>query len=205
MKNIIIILLTAVLPVHLSSQTDKFTVKVEGMGCAFCANGIDRKLNEWKDISALKIDLSTGMVNFEYPAAQNLQADKVDKQINDAGYTTSYIQIERASGETEKKQFSKGKKSSATSKNTVSKLMVKGNCDMCKKRIEATANTVKGISKASYSVEEQTLSFRMNTRKTSTEELEKALIAVGHDTENFKATDEAYNNLHECCKYRRDK
>ena len=31
--------------------------------------------------------------------------------------------------------------------------------------------------------------------------LSQALLKVGHDTRRQKATDEAYNSLHECCKY----
>lgn len=203
MKNIIIIFVATFLTVTLFSQTDKFTVKVEGMGCAFCANGVDRKLSEWEDISALKINLNTGMVSFEYPAEKNLDADKINNQINDAGYTTAYVHVERASGETEKKQFSNSKKSH-TDFDTPNTLIVKGNCNMCKERIETAANSVKGVSKAIYNIENQTLSFKMNTKKTSKEELEKVLIRVGHDTENFKADDAVYDNLHSCCKYKRD-
>ncbi len=204
MKNIIIFFFTAFFASSLMAQTDKFTVKVEGMGCAFCANGVDRKLNEWKDISALKIDLNTGMVNFEYPADKNLKADAVDRQINDAGYTTAYVNIERASGETEKVKFNSNKNSDNT-KEISNQLMVKGNCNMCKDRIEKAANSVKGISNAEYDLENQTLNFRMNTKKTSLEELESAITAVGHDTENAKADDAVYNDLHSCCKYDRNK
>jgi len=37
------------------------------------------------------------------------------------------------------------------------------------------------------------------------ETIKKSIVAVGHDTEEMKASDEAYNNLHECCKYRDEK
>jgi len=36
-------------------------------------------------------------------------------------------------------------------------------------------------------------------------EIHEAIAAVGHDTEKVKATDEAYEELHTCCKYPRDK
>ena len=38
--------------------------------------------------------------------------------------------------------------------------------------------------------------------KTDVKKVEEALAAVGHDTQDIKASDEAYNKLHACCKYR---
>ena len=41
-----------------------------------------------------------------------------------------------------------------------------------------------------------------NEFKTDVKTVKKSIVAVGHDTEGMKASDEAYNNLHGCCKYR---
>jgi len=34
--------------------------------------------------------------------------------------------------------------------------------------------------------------------------IKAALVDVGHDTKELKATEEAYNSIHPCCKYRED-
>jgi len=34
--------------------------------------------------------------------------------------------------------------------------------------------------------------------------IKTALVTVGHDTKELKATDEAYESVHPCCKYRDD-
>ena len=39
----------------------------------------------------------------------------------------------------------------------------------------------------------------------SLDEIKKKIAEAGHDSEDFKATDEAYANLHSCCKYDREK
>jgi hypothetical protein len=36
-------------------------------------------------------------------------------------------------------------------------------------------------------------------------DVKKAVAKVGHDTDEVKATDEEYDNLHGCCKYERNK
>ena len=88
-------------------------------------------------------------------------------------------------------------------KNVKHEIAVKGNCEMCKKRIEKAAYSVPGVKSASWSPESQGLVVIVNEQKSSTEEIEKAVAKVGHDTQNIKATDEAYKSLHDCCSYDR--
>ena len=40
-------------------------------------------------------------------------------------------------------------------------------------------------------------------RQEMPEDIRKAIAVAGHDNGTFLATDEAYNNLHGCCKYPR--
>ena len=83
------------------------------------------------------------------------------------------------------------------------KIAIKGNCDMCEKRIERAAYSVKGVIKADWDVESKTFKVTYNDKKTTLDKIETAIANVGHDTPNHKASDEVYNNLHSCCKYER--
>lgn len=83
------------------------------------------------------------------------------------------------------------------------KIAVKGNCEMCKKRIEKAALSVKGVRSASWSTDEKKLDLYLNPKKTNLEEVEKAVAKTGHDTQRIKATEENYKNLHSCCQYER--
>jgi len=90
-----------------------------------------------------------------------------------------------------------------SSKSTVKTevLNVKGNCESCKARIEKAAK-VDGVSKATWDAKTKKLTLTYDPAKVKTDTVLKALAAVGHDTDKFKATDKAYNSLPGCCKYR---
>ena len=79
-----------------------------------------------------------------------------------------------------------------------------GKCDICKARIEKTAKADGAIS-ANWDTKTQLLAVTYDPAKTNVESLSKKLAAVGHDTEKYKATDEAYSKLPGCCHYDRAK
>lgn len=89
-------------------------------------------------------------------------------------------------------------------KNVKHSVEVNGNCDQCKKRIEKAAYSVAGVKSAVWDVDSHQLSLILNEEKTSLAEVEKAVAKVGHDTENAKADNVDYDNLHGCCKYERE-
>ena len=80
---------------------------------------------------------------------------------------------------------------------------VLGNCDMCKKKIQNAAIKLRGVKKAIWSTEEQRLTIKYNPDKISLEKIKQSIADEGYDTDDIKATQEAYNDLHYCCKYKR--
>ncbi len=88
-------------------------------------------------------------------------------------------------------------------KNAKYDIAVNGNCEMCKKRIEKAAYSVKGVKSAQWHQDHQDLHLIIDENKCSVDEVSKAIAAVGHDTEKHKAKDEDYNKLHTCCMYER--
>ena len=92
----------------------------------------------------------------------------------------------------------------AQEKNKKITFEVDGKCEMCKARIEKAALGVKGVKYASWDIPSHELSLIIDERKTDPMKVKTALIAVGHDTKELKATDEAYDSIHPCCKYRDD-
>lgn len=81
---------------------------------------------------------------------------------------------------------------------------VLGLCGMCKDRIERAAYGVRGVRQANWDLEAQKISVSYRPNRTNQEEIERAIARAGHDTENFLADDETYENLHHCCLYPRD-
>lgn len=88
-------------------------------------------------------------------------------------------------------------------KNAKYEIEVGGNCDLCKKRIEKAAFSVKGVKSADYHLDDNTLHLIINEEKCSILDVKKAIASVGHDTDEVKATDKDYENLHGCCHYER--
>jgi len=90
----------------------------------------------------------------------------------------------------------------AQDKNAKASLEVDGVCLMCKSRIEkACLNTV-GVKSANWDVKTHELKLIFDGRKTNLKTIQKSVVAVGHDTKELKATNEAYATVHSCCKYR---
>ncbi len=81
-------------------------------------------------------------------------------------------------------------------------LIVRGNCDMCQKRIE-TAAFGKGVKSASWSAETLQLVVRYDARKTDVATIRSRVVASGHDTDGEKAPDTVYDRLPGCCRYDR--
>jgi len=90
----------------------------------------------------------------------------------------------------------------AQNKNERASLEVDGVCLMCKKRIEKASLNTKGVKSAIWNVESHELKLIFDERKTNLKTIQKSIVAVGHDTKTLKATDEAYETVHPCCKYR---
>lgn len=88
------------------------------------------------------------------------------------------------------------------SKNAKASFEVDGVCMMCKARIEKVCITTKGVKMADWNVKTHELKVVYDERKTSINDIKTRIAAVGHDTEEIKATNEAYNKIDPCCKYR---
>ena len=81
-------------------------------------------------------------------------------------------------------------------------IFVDGVCGMCEKRIESNCLATKGIKMADWNKENRMLKVIFNEKKISLDEIHKKVASIGHDTKLETATDEAYNKLDMCCKYR---
>jgi copper chaperone CopZ len=88
-------------------------------------------------------------------------------------------------------------------KNAKASFEVSGNCEMCKKRIEKAALTVKGVKMATWDIPSNIISVIYDSNKAPLESLHVQIAKVGHDTPLVKAEDEVYDKLHLCCMYKR--
>jgi hypothetical protein len=90
------------------------------------------------------------------------------------------------------------------SKSKLVDVNVSGLCEMCKARIEKAAFKIKGVKSAEWNPDDKILHLILNEKKTDVLTVQTKMASIGHDTEAILATDEAYNSLHDCCKYDRE-
>ena len=92
----------------------------------------------------------------------------------------------------------------AQTKNVVdTKIYINGMCDMCEDRIE-NALDVKGVKLAEWDLESKMCRIVYREDIISEEKIHQILADAGHDTKKQKAKQEVYNNLHHCCRYKRE-
>ena len=88
-------------------------------------------------------------------------------------------------------------------KNKKVQFTVHGNCEMCEKRIEKAALSVKGVKLANWDIPSNQISLIYNPQKADLVTIHESIAAVGYDTSEAKAKKEDYNELPKCCQYDR--
>lgn len=205
MKKYIIVVfavLMAIPAVQAQKNYDQFEVQVDGLGCPFCAYGLEKKFKEFKGIKKVKIEIETGDFSFSYPSDKKLTIEAVEKQVIKAGYTPMSGRVTRHDGTVEEMTAPKEVITSDADLVTES-TFVAGNCEMCQARIVKASTDVFGVATAVWSKETKQLEVSYNKKTTNLEAIEKAIAKVGHDTKNHKAHNDTYKSLPACCAYER--
>jgi copper chaperone CopZ len=85
LKSTMVILFFSI--ISLSAQAVESTIfTVNGMVCAFCAQGIEKKLKNMPETAAVFVDLVAKTVVVEAKPDMKIPVDKVILEIKDAGY-----------------------------------------------------------------------------------------------------------------------
>lgn len=79
-------------------------------------------------------------------------------------------------------------------------LIVQGNCDICKDRIEKAALSVNGVCFANWNISDGKLSLTFDPHKTDMDEISLAITHIGHDTNLHKASHDVQGQMQDCCK-----
>lgn len=89
------------------------------------------------------------------------------------------------------------------SDSTVERFKVYGNCGMCKRTIEGSLNDQEGVNSSIWDKETKIIEINYDPSIISLDEIKMKITAVGYDTEEKRATEEAYKGLPGCCQYER--
>jgi copper chaperone CopZ len=78
------------------------TVKVPGMVCGFCAQGIEKNLKTDSKVSGVKIDLESKNVKFNVKDGEDLSNDKIRELLKDSGFEIEDSSIQRSTNPSKK-------------------------------------------------------------------------------------------------------
>lgn len=74
-------------------QSPDATVYVDGLGCPFCAYGIEKKLKNLDAIQQMKVQLEEGRVLVSFKEDQTVTKDEIQKAVKNAGFTARKIEF----------------------------------------------------------------------------------------------------------------
>ena len=184
------------------ADRDNYTVMVDGLGCPFCAYGLEKKFKELKGVKGVKIDMETGQFDFTFPSDRPLSIEEVENQVDAAGYTAVKTTIKRIDGTVLKSE--EKIKTLDEDALVTEEIYVFGNCGMCKARIHKAGNELEAVASVSWDMDTKMLSVTYDSSKTSISDIEEKMAEVGHDTKNEKSASDVYEALPGCCQYDRE-
>lgn len=79
-------------------------------------------------------------------------------------------------------------------------LIVSGNCEICKERIEKVALSVSGVGFANWNISDDRLSLTFDPRRTTLDEISLAVAKAGHGTNLHKADRDVQSQMPDYCK-----
>lgn len=88
-----ILLLTIVFLAGAAQAAQTITAKVNGMVCAFCAQGIEKKARSLPQTEDVYVNLKQKIVAIQLKEGQQLSTDAVSQLVKDAGYDVSEISV----------------------------------------------------------------------------------------------------------------
>jgi len=179
MKKILTLLMLclSILSIAQDKNSTRTTVFKASITCEKCEAKIMKQLPYEKGVKSVEVDVKNKLVTIAYKSSKSSD-ESLKTALEKLGYDTLVM------GEAKT-------------------LSVKGNCDMCKARIEKAALKSKGVEMANWNKETQALTVLLDVSTNNIEDLHLAIAKAGHDTNQAKADNMSYAALPDCCKYKR--
>lgn len=89
MKKCLFLMLIFMTPVSFAEQ---ITIKVNGMVCSMCAQGIQKKFSKLTEVKDMNVNLDTKIVSISTKNDQTVSDAKIKEIINEAGYNVQSIE-----------------------------------------------------------------------------------------------------------------
>ena len=196
------ILLTFLIPVSGFAQKDTVSFLVEGL-CGMCKNRIEGTAMKIKGVELADWNIDTKLLTVQIGKG-DFEEDLLHEAVSKVGHDTK--KYKAPDGVYDKlpaccKYRDPNQMPAPHVDNASIEFFVNGVCGMCKHRIETAVNQIEGVKNADWNIETQILSVNVE-HDVEADLLHRAVSEAGHDTKKITASDDTYNQLHACCKYR---
>ncbi|MDA7502019.1 heavy-metal-associated domain-containing protein [Chitinophagales bacterium] len=183
---------------------DHFTIQVNGLGCPYCAFGLEKKISKLEGIDNFKIEIESGLTEFDIKESNRYSLQDIEDAVQGAGYTPGESSVIRADGSIEESQFAQLNLLADVDESQLTETTfgVSGNCDICKTIIERAAYSIEGVYFAEWTADTETLLLKFDSETVHLMEVHNKIASAGYDTAKVKADKKAYKELAGCCKYR---
>jgi copper chaperone CopZ len=75
-----------------STLADEIEVKVNGMVCSLCAQGVEKKFKSHAEVKSIEVNLDNKLVRIETQEGKDLSDEVVKSIIQEAGYHVAKIE-----------------------------------------------------------------------------------------------------------------
>lgn len=89
MKSILMVLIFSLSSV---ANAKDISVKVSGMVCAMCAQGIQKKFKKLPEVKKINVDLDSKVVTIQTKKEKDVTDEVIKKLITEAGYNVTSIE-----------------------------------------------------------------------------------------------------------------
>lgn len=95
MKKLTLLMLALALWSGIAAAAEtRYTMRVDGLACPYCAYGIEKKLKQVDGVKAIDIDLNAGVVRVTVAEGVTLTEERMRELFNDAGFTYRSMQAQ---------------------------------------------------------------------------------------------------------------
>ena len=88
-KTILIILLSSLF----AQAGEEITIRVKGMVCAFCAQGIEKNFKAQPEVDKVQVSLENKFVKLIFKDGKKMTNEKIREILKDAGYDATFEAI----------------------------------------------------------------------------------------------------------------
>lgn len=171
-KNIALVTFFVVFVSPLVHAKQRIVVRVDGLSCAYCAYGLEKKLKELEGVEKVEINIKEGTASLVVQEGKTINDETINETVKDSGFTPREI----------KREIEKQKE---TSNLETIKLHVTGmSCSGCVYNVRTALEKIRSVSEVHVDLQSSTAVVRSEKGKVTPAQLIDAVEKAGR----YKAT-----------------